>query len=382
MPDEDAPAEVPGSAPASVPPPVPAALPLLPATPLRVQDVTLVFQGPFKPYITREREDFARNIRLTRKVLPGVRIVLSTWSGVELPPELQRELQLDAVVESPDPGGLAPLKLGDRKTNNVNRQLATTRAGLDAVQTPYAAKLRTDCFLEHAGFLDHYAEQRALDGGRERLLGCSFFTLDPTMFERLSYHLSDWFQFGPTMLLRDYWSAPFMSPRNAQHYERQRHASGSTLFERGFRARYAVEQHLCMHFAAARGYACPRYLNDVAPALLAEYQRFLAHEILLLDPWQIGLRFEKYGWVGASWFQRHNNLMHLDWLALADPQLAGREYAEGLRALIRQRQRSKEWARLAFHHSSRLHALLFDPRLTHHPIRRLAARIAHRVIRG
>lgn len=371
--DAPAAAHADAGAPAALPAPLP-----LPVVPLRMQDLTLVFQGPFKPYVTREREDFARNIRLTRAVLPGARIVLSTWDGVELPPGLE----LDAVVGSPDPGGLAPLKLGERKTNNVNRQLATTRAGLDAVETPYAAKLRTDCFLEHAGFLDHYAEQRALDGGRERLLACSFFTLDPTMFERLSYHLSDWFQFGPTALLREYWSAPFMKARDARHYERQRHASGSTLFEQSFRARYAVEQHICMHFAALRGYARPRFLNDVAPALQAEYRRFLAHEVMLLDPWQIGLRFDKYGWVGASWFQRHNNLMHLDWLALADPQLTGREHADGLRALIRQRQRSKDRARLAFRYSRSVHALLFDPRLTLHPVRRLAARLAHRLIRG
>jgi len=359
--------------------PAPAAQPRpVPIVPLRVQDLTLVFQGPFKPYVTREREDFARNIRLTRKILPGARIILSTWQGVELPPGLQ----LDAVVESPDPGGLPPLKLDDRKANNVNRQLITTRAGMAAVETPYAAKLRTDCFLEHAGFLDHYAEQRAIDGGRERLLACSFFTLDPTMFERLSYHLSDWFQFGPTALLREYWSGPPMNVRDARHYERQRHPSGSTLFERRFRARHAVEQHFCMHFAAGRGYACPRFLNDVAPSLLAEYRRFLAKEILLLDPWQIGLRFEKYGWVGMSWFQRHNNLMHLDWLALADPQLGGREHVEGLRTLIEQRQRSKDKARLAFRHSTALHGLLFDPRLTLHPLRRLAARIAYRLVRG
>ena len=345
---------------------------------MKTSDITLVFQGAFKPYVTREFDDIMRNIRLTRKVLPGARIILSTWSGTEVPPGLA----VDAVIQSEDPGGLPPLKLDDRKTNNANRQLATTAAGLAAVDTPYAAKLRTDCFLEHAGFIDHYLEQCQLERGRERLAVCSFFTLDPTLFERLPYHLSDWFQFGPTALLREYWSAEPMSLKDARQYETQEHATGSSLFERKFRARYAVEQHICIQFARSRGYACPRYINDVSEAVLASYRNFLAQEVMLLDPWQIGLRFEKYAWVANTPFQRLNNLMHLDWLAIADPHLAGRPDAPGLRALIRQRQHQKDLARLAFRYSRALHALLFDPSRPHHPVRRLASNLAHRLVRG
>lgn len=345
---------------------------------MKTADITLVFQGLFKPYVTREHENFARNIRLTRKVLPGARVILSTWAGAELPPGLA----LDALVESDDPGALAPLKLDDHKANNVNRQLRSTRAGLEAVDTPYAAKLRTDAFLEHAGFIDYYREQTVLDGGHQRLLASSFFTLDPTMFERLPYHLGDWFQFGPTPLLRAYWAAPPMSSRDARQYEHQAHPPGSTVLERRFRARFAVEQHLCLHFAHARGYAVPRFLNDVSDAVLSDYQRFLAHEVMLLDPWQIGLRFDKYGWVGNSPFQRLNNLMHLDWLALANPMLAGAADPEAVHALIEARRRQKALARLAFHHSRVLHGLLFDARRPHHPVRRLAAGIVRRLARS
>jgi hypothetical protein len=345
---------------------------------MKTSDITLVFQGAFKPYVTREHDDVARNIRLTRKVLPGARIILSTWSGAELPPGLA----VDAVVQSPDPGALPPLKLDDRKPNNINRQIATTQAGLAAVDTPYAVKLRTDCFLEHAGFIDYFLEQRQLDRGRERLAACSFFTLDPTLFERLPYHISDWFHFGPTALLRDYWSGAPMSVKDARQYETQEHASGSTLFERKFRARYAVEQHICLQFARARGYACPRYINDVSDIVLANYRNFLAREVMLLDPWQIGLHFEKYAWVANSPFQRMNNLMHLDWLAIADPQLVGRPDAPRLRALIGQRRHQKDLARLSFRYSRALHALLFDASRARHPVRRLAAGLARRLAGG
>ena len=42
---------------------------------MKTSDITLVFQGAFKPYVTRERDAFLRNIRLTRQVLPGARML-------------------------------------------------------------------------------------------------------------------------------------------------------------------------------------------------------------------------------------------------------------------------------------------------------------------
>ena len=340
---------------------------------MKTSDITLVFQGVFKPYVTRERDAFAFNIKLTRKVLPGARVVLSTWEGTDVPPGLH----VDAVVLSKDPGPLAPLKLDDDKANNINRQLATTQAGLAAVTTPYAAKIRTDCFLEHAGFLDFHAEQLKRDGGRERLTACSFFTLDPTLFERLPYHLSDWFQFGPTELMRTYWSAQPLSAEDARYYEAQPHPSQSSFFERKFRARFAVEQHICMQYAATLGYTCPRFLNDVSDTVMRDYYRFLAHEVMLLDPWQIGLLFNKYAWVGGSPFQRMNNLMNLDWIALQEPQLTGYGDDPGqLRRMIAERARKKNLVRLAFRRSRFLHSLLFDPKRNGHPVRRVASRIA------
>jgi hypothetical protein len=106
--------------------------------------------------------------------------------------------------------------------------------------------------------------------------------------------------------------------------------------------------------------------------------------MMLLDPWQIGLRFDKYGWVGSSHFQRLNNLMFLDWAALVDGgarPTAGSSAAE-LERLIGERQRRKALARLAFRHTSVLHAMLFDPARPRHPVRRLASRIARRLVPG
>jgi hypothetical protein len=338
---------------------------------MRISDITLVFQGAFKPYITRDGENGFNNIRLTRRAMPGARIILSTWEGTEIP----ATLPVDEVVFSADPGGLAPLKLDDDKVNNINRQMVSTQAGLNAVTTPYAVKLRTDCWLGHAGFLDFHAEQRKRDKGRERLIACSFFTLDPTVFERIPFHLSDWFHFGPTDMLQAYWSAPPMSAEQARFYESHRHVPDSSYFERKFRTRFAAEQHLCTYYAGALGYTCPQFLNDGAPEVMRDYYRFLADEVMLLDPWQIGLEFKKYGWVGASQFQCMNNLMHLDWLRISGQHKSGAADEVHLARMIAERARKKELVRMAFRHTQGAHAFLFDPTRGGARVRRAANRI-------
>jgi hypothetical protein len=45
-------------------------------------------------------------------------------------------------------------------------------------------------------------------------------------------------------------------------------------------------------------------------------RRFLAEHFLILDPWQVGLRFPKYAWAYRSSFQWLNCLLFQDWYRL------------------------------------------------------------------
>jgi hypothetical protein len=346
---------------------------------MKTSDITIVFQGAFKRYTQREATPIREVLKLTRRTLPGSRIVLSAWEGCDLPDRLP----VDLVVLSPDPGPLAPLKLSDNKPNNVNRQIASTAAGLAVVRTPFALKMRTDCFLEHAGFIDFYEAllRRQRHGHDRRIVTTAFFTLDPAVFERIPYHVSDWFQFGRTEVLQSYWDAPPVTPAQARHYESRPHAQGSNVFEKRFRAQFAAEQHVCMHYARKLGYAAPGHLNDVSPEVMRDYMRFLAQETLVLDPWQAGLVFPKYRWVNQSVLQGINNFMHLDWLALTgQPALDDVEPAMLEQAMAR-RARLKRVAGWLFRASRPAHGLLFELTPRGNFVRRQAMRL-FRFLRG
>jgi hypothetical protein len=324
---------------------------------VKTSDITIVFQGAVKAYAQRDGVPFAQCVRRTRKALPNARVVLSTWEGTEIP----AGAALDDVVFSPDPGPLAPLKLTDNKANNINRQIVSTLAGLRAVRTGHAVKLRTDCFLEHAGFLDFHARQARRDTQPRRIVTSAFFTLDLDMFERIPYHVSDWFQFAPSEVLQSYWNVPPMTQGAARHYEQHRHAVGSNVWEKRFRAEFAVEQYICMAYARGLGYRVPRYLNDTSEDVVRDYRRYLASETLVLDPWQIGVVFPKYTWVNNSVVQSLNNVMHLDWLALTgSPALEEDEPPELLQRALVRRRRQRALARRLAEISSPLHARVFE----------------------
>jgi hypothetical protein len=337
---------------------------------VNTSDITVVFQGAFKAHVPRDGPGFHEIVRRTRRSLPGSPIVLSTWEGADVP----ASFGIDEVVRSPDPGPLPPLKLTDRKPNNVNRQIVSTRAGMAAVRTPFAVKLRTDTLLEHAGFIDYFDTQARRDGHDRRIVTTAFFTLDASMFERIPYHVSDWFQFGRREILQAYWSAPLMTPDAARYHEHHAHERNSTVFERRFRSRFAVEQHLAAHYARMRGYACPRVLNDTAPDVMRDHERFLARELLILDPWQAGLVFPKYGWINQSTFQRVNNVMHVDWLALSgQPGFDDVEPAQ-VHRMISDRRRVKRFAYWLFAASRPFHRALFATSASGRFLRRQAMR--------
>lgn len=265
-------------------------------------DVSFVIQGPID---LNTSTILRRNIETIRRVAQGSRVILSTWNNAHIP----ESLDVDDIVLSDDIGPLPDIKGTLLRSNNVNRQILGTRRGLERVDTRYAIKMRSDCELIDCRFLDY--KSRVDDG--PSVLVCSLFTLDPTMFEHVPFHVSDWFQFARTDVLRDYWNCRYMTLEEATYYRHKPHAKHSSYMDRKFRSLLAVEQFIATQFAASLGYKVPSFHNDIADDVMKNHARFMRERIIILDPVQIGLVFKKYEWAMKSGFQRLNCLSNLDW---------------------------------------------------------------------
>lgn len=276
---------------------------------MRNEAITLLFQGPWT-------HDSTANIALTKRVFPGARVILSTWAADAdaVPAGL-----VDELVVSGDPGALPPYQFGRHApANNVNRQILSTCAGLARVATPYVAKIRTDCALGSRAVVDAY--RRANPAGRAggRIVVSSFYTLHPEGIEAFQFHVSDWFQFGRTQQVRQYWDVAPMTMEEAIWFERHPHASGSHYFARRYRARFAPEQHVAVAYARRKGYRVPGSIDEAGADLVAAYERFLVEDFVVDVPARLGVECKKYARLPASHYQFFNCVGGADWQALQD----------------------------------------------------------------
>lgn len=320
------------------------------------REITVVLQGPV-PADAAGIEALARHAAHVRQVLPGCQLILSTWQGMAVP----QGIPVDRVLFSSDPGSLPPYKLGACKANNVNRQIVSSAAGLAAVATPYALKLRSDASLQHAGFLAMLRQLQRYDPQcHDRIVVVERFSIDPHLFEQMPFHLSDWFQFGPTLRLQALWRAPLMSLQDATHYRRVQHAETATWFDRRFVARWPAEQHVWRAFAAGLGYCVPEHHNHDSADVLRSHDRFLAREVVVLGLSKAGVQLPELAWAERSGLQRFNCITHLDWLALAAND-GGWTLPLPLQHAVQRRQRVKHWVRRIFQAARPLVPVLVRP---------------------
>ena len=291
-------------------------------------DFSFVLQGPITA-----GDPLRTQAKLLRSVFPGCTLILSGFeldggaasdarqrAPFDATVAALRELY-DAVVLSEQPPALPNLKI-DSGGNNVNRQVVSTLAGLQAVTTRYAVKVRNDAHLVSPELADRFLAlatvgERPRAVGTGRILVNAFFTLDPRRDERMLYHVSDWVQVGFTEDLVAYWSVPEFLLDQAVYYLWHRYASGSTASERRFLARYAVEQWLTLCYARRKFEVRLDYHNDFDAERLAFYEEFLVDNFVVFRPESIGLVLPKYWFLNRSIGTEAKCYDHNDWARLA-----------------------------------------------------------------
>lgn len=274
---------------------------------IKSSDITILFQGPIDLSDTIKLGKFKSTLDKIRNALLGCKIVLSTWENTYIP----KEIYLDKVVYNKDPGGLIGIKRSEiNKPNNINRQIVSTYNGLMSINTIYTVKLRTDCQLDNFGFIDYFTRYY----NDNRIVVCSFFTIDPTIYEHMPFHVSDWFQFGKTSILRRYWDVDIMRSSDAAWYLDHKYSRGSGYYDKQFISKWAVEQYLAINYAKKLGgYVLPEFHNDCRKDVMQSHFEFFAKNLIVLEPHQIGLVFPKYQAVNNAIFSSISCILFLDW---------------------------------------------------------------------
>jgi hypothetical protein len=339
-------------------------------------DITIVLQGSIPTVRDANGESFRDLLNRTRSALPGAKVILSTWRNTKV----SRTLAIDEVIRSNDPGSLPPIKFDNVGSNNINRQIVSTLAGLKKVHTRYAIKLRTDACLEHDGFLRFFEKySAAFPTAETRILTNCFFTIDPLVLEHMPFHTGDWFMFSTTERLIQYWSRSPITLEDASYYETHPHAKHSSFLDKQFRTRLAVEQYLCTAFAAKMGYTTPEYHNDIRKEVISAFHEFMAQHFMVLDPWQSGLKLAKYRSVHKSTMQSMNCMMFFDWYKLCADRTSG-EIDPMLYEAAAKRARQKQRVKIGNMLLSPIAPIIYSHKFTPIGVRLLKIAMASRKI--
>lgn len=270
-------------------------------------DITFVVQGPVQQTPGREQIEgiTQRCLASIRQLFPSSTIILSTWENQPI-----EGLDYDVLVESVDPGSNKVFNDGTPLVLNNNRQLKSSNAGLAAVSSRYAVKLRSDNLLSGRAFVDTYCKYYDLPRAakfqyfKQRIITSSAFFIGSHYGKTVHFHKSDLFDFGLTEDLLKVWPN---KPIPEIHFE----------LNSGKKQRYpATEQFLTLSWLSDL-LGEPLHINskadDSASLPSTFWGDFIANNIIVDSPEALQLD------VTERFYQRGNLSLEYDledWLAL------------------------------------------------------------------
>lgn len=254
---------------------------------IRFEQISVVVQGPL-----HTSEEDPRGSKLTqrclasvRQYLPGAKIILSTWQGMDA-----QGLDYDELVFSQDPGPTVTKfnKKDKPHTVNINRQIVCTMAGLKQVGTPYAIKLRSDNLLTSNEFVSLYQQFNHRDDKfsffRQRVVASNLFAKEYSQGKAIPFFPSDFFHFGLTEDLLDLWDLPLWSD-----YEFNPNLSGKRQHANYPFHQLHVEQMLWTAYLRKHIQIQFRHKFDMSAGQKRLSDQIFANNLIILDRKVLGL---------------------------------------------------------------------------------------------
>ncbi|QKI89778.1 WavE lipopolysaccharide synthesis family protein [Thiomicrorhabdus xiamenensis] len=157
----------------------------------KYSDFAFIIQGAIDTRKYRSSYVTLEVLKSIRKNFPGSELILSTWVQAEALDSELAEVS-DKVVFSNDPGGIKT----DSGILNVNRQIISSRKGLNSSTRKYSVKVRSDVVFNNSKLIDCFIDQVL-----SKLLVVNLTSVDPLRRERY-FAVCDWVYVGETELLK------------------------------------------------------------------------------------------------------------------------------------------------------------------------------------
>lgn len=250
-------------------------------------EITFVVQG--SQYYVNGYNRTVLAINSIRKFYPKSKIIFSTSDT-----KVDGDIEADIIVQIDDVGSI-PLK--DGKPINTNRQLASTKAGLERATTKWVCKTRSDViFRNRADFVNILKKYNFSHDGIPKLVSnykiivSSINTKIFNINDRYVNHVSDWFYFGELNDLKSLFALPLL---DVNGLERDQIMSAERYIWESF-----ARKHLDFRQTLKWG------------------EMFLVGNAIVIDPKDLGIRSLKMGYRFPFGVNGYHGMRHGDWLDL------------------------------------------------------------------
>lgn len=263
------------------------------------KEISVVVQGGISEYTQR-------CLLSLRKQLPEAQLILSTWEGADI-----MGLEYDELVLSKDPGGVVLDDISGT-INNINRQIVSTKAGLELAKRKYCLKFRTDLILNDSEFIRYFGVfDRAIEPlhFKNRVIVCNYYTRNPRVFP-LPFHISDWIMFGNIEDIKLYFEIELQNEKEIRWFET--HSREHKNFYTNLLSKFVPEQYVCTNFAKRfYEFTCEAFY-DVDVRNIEITEEIIARDFVVLDyKKQLNITFSKYN--PNRYLEKFTLISHKEW---------------------------------------------------------------------
>ncbi len=247
--------------------------------------LTFVVQGPVYVNLTAE------TLASIRRNFTDSEIILSTWEGAPL-----TGLDYDILVLSRDPGSYCMGGVGILL--NINRQIISTRNGLDIASRPYCVKVRSDLKFTSNKLLDLLSISKELNlagaglVGGGRIIVTELTTVNPRKYLQMPFHFCDWLYAGATETLRNLFNIDECPEES--HASWFAHKKRPDNYALNFNSRYAAESYIVSAWYRRYFDLVFDHSYDLSNNNLEISERLLAEKFMVCSLEQIGITSLKF----------------------------------------------------------------------------------------
>jgi SAM-dependent methyltransferase len=261
-------------------------------------NISVVVQGPVVGLNHRKPRNRLTQqcVASIRRALPQAEIIVSTWQGMTTD-----GLDCDQLVTSEDPGAVVCDDVY-RVSNNVNRQIISTRAGVARVRRPYCLKVRSDLVLNSDEFLRHWGRyplrQWSYKFAAERMLVSAIYSRQYAgkgkRTTRLPFHPSDFLFFGFREDVATLFDIPLaVEPETSRWFAKHKRGKVYDCYAHAH-CRFFPEQHLWLSYVRKFVEVPWRDRLDLHNPALVHDRPSQVNNLVMLDQTQWSFELPKY----------------------------------------------------------------------------------------